>query len=141
MSPGKWRPFCLSLNVLKSDYLSMNRVFTLWAGLSVHEAGCVCSGPDWLLLCTVNSFVAGGSGSDFKSIIFKCVIENSSFDTQCEIALQENTKEWEVNTGSGNGLVPSGTKPSPEPMLTQIYVAIWRRYRSQWGCFLNSRHK
>ena len=27
---------------------------------------------------------------------------------------------------SGNGLVPSGNKPLPEPMLTQIYVAIWR---------------
>ena len=31
----------------------------------------------------------------------------------------------EVNTGSGNGLMPSGNKPSPEPMLTQIYVAKW----------------
>ena len=28
--------------------------------------------------------------------------------------------------GSGNGLVPSGIKPLPEPMLTQIYGAIWR---------------
>ena len=28
--------------------------------------------------------------------------------------------------GSGNGLVPSGDKPLPEPMLTQIYVAKWR---------------
>ena len=27
---------------------------------------------------------------------------------------------WRVNIGSGNGLVPSGTTPSPEPMLTQI---------------------
>ena len=32
---------------------------------------------------------------------------------------------WEVNIGSGNGLVPSGNKPLPEPMLTQIYVATW----------------
>ena len=27
---------------------------------------------------------------------------------------------WSVNIGSGNGLVPSGNKPWPEPMLTQI---------------------
>ena len=27
------------------------------------------------------------------------------------------TKIW-VNIGSGNGLVPDGTKPLPEPMLT-----------------------
>ena len=31
-----------------------------------------------------------------------------------------------ANVGSGNGLVPSGNKPLHEPMLTQIYVAIWR---------------
>ena len=32
---------------------------------------------------------------------------------------------WLVNIGSGNGLVPSGNKPLPEPMLTQIYVVTW----------------
>ena len=32
---------------------------------------------------------------------------------------------WLVNTGSGDGLVPSGNKPLPETMLTQIYVTIW----------------
>ena len=30
---------------------------------------------------------------------------------------------WWVNIGSTNGLVPSGNKPLPEPMLTQIYAA------------------
>ena len=30
------------------------------------------------------------------------------------------------NISSGNGLVPSGNKPLPGPMLTLIYVAIWR---------------
>ena len=34
---------------------------------------------------------------------------------------------WLVNIGSGNGLVSSGNKPLPGPMLTQFYVAIWRR--------------
>ena len=29
--------------------------------------------------------------------------------------------EREVNIGSGNGLVPSGTKSLPDPMLTKIY--------------------
>ena len=32
--------------------------------------------------------------------------------------------KWSVNLGSGNGLVPSGNKPLPEPMLTQITVTI-----------------
>ena len=31
---------------------------------------------------------------------------------------------FEVNIGSGSGFVPSGNKPLPEPMLTQLYVAI-----------------
>ena len=29
-----------------------------------------------------------------------------------------------VNIGSGNGLVPSGNKPLPDPMLTQIYRKV-----------------
>ena len=33
---------------------------------------------------------------------------------------------WEVNIGSGDGLVLSGDKPLPEPMLTQFFVTIWR---------------
>ena len=31
---------------------------------------------------------------------------------------------WSVNIGTGSGLVPSGNKPLPEPMLTQIFVCI-----------------
>ena len=31
----------------------------------------------------------------------------------------------DVNIGSGNGLVRSGNKPLPEPMVAQICVAIW----------------
>ena len=30
---------------------------------------------------------------------------------------------WAVSIGSGNGLVPSGNKPLPDPMLTQTYFA------------------
>ena len=33
-------------------------------------------------------------------------------------------RTFEVNIGAGNGLVPSGNKPLPEPMLIQIYVVI-----------------
>ena len=50
----------------------------------------------------------------------------------CEIALiwmsLDFTDSFTVNIGSGNGLVPSGNKPLPEPMLTQISdsdLAIW----------------
>ena len=32
---------------------------------------------------------------------------------------------WKDNIGSGNGLVPWGNKPLPEPILNQIYVALY----------------
>ena len=32
---------------------------------------------------------------------------------------------WVVSIGSGNGLLPLGNKPLPEPMMTQICVTIW----------------
>ena len=58
----------------------------------------------------------------FKSILVVIV----GYGICCEIAirwipldLSEN-----VNTGPGDSLVPSGSKPLPEPMLTQITVAI-----------------
>ena len=47
--------------------------------------------------------------------------------SSCEIVLTwmpQDLTDDKVNIGSGNGLVPSGNKPLPEPMLTQIYVAI-----------------
>ena len=31
---------------------------------------------------------------------------------------------WEANIGSGNGVVPSGNKPLPKPMLTQIDITM-----------------
>ena len=42
---------------------------------------------------------------------------------------------WIGNIGSSNGLVPSGTKPLPEPMLTQIDGAMWR------PCSLDTRQQ
>ena len=35
---------------------------------------------------------------------------------------------WIVNIGSGSGFVPTGTRPLPEPMLTQSYVIVWRHW-------------
>ena len=42
--------------------------------------------------------------------------------------LQKNEYHWmRSHIGSGNGLVPLGNKPLPEPMLTQFYVTIWHQ--------------
>ena len=40
-----------------------------------------------------------------------------------------------VTIGSGNCLVPSGNKPFPEPMLTQIHISTWYHLASVcWIC-------
>ena len=62
---------------------------------------------------TVNSLVPGSYGSSLKSAIFKPFHE-----------LISNFVWGEVNIGPGNGLVPSGNKQLPEPMLTKIDVTI-----------------
>ena len=40
-----------------------------------------------------------------------------------------------MKIGLDNGLVPSGNKPLPQPMLIQNYVAIWRHKNElkTWG--------
>ena len=49
-----------------------------------------------------------------------------SYETALRWMPLDLTDDKSVNIGSGNGLVPSGNKPLPEPMLNQISVAIWR---------------
>ena len=39
--------------------------------------------------------------------------------------MAQDTYWWEVNIGLGYGLVPSGNKPLPEPMLAQVPDTIW----------------
>ena len=65
----------------------------------------------------------------FRYVIFKQILVIGDRGISCEIALiwMSLGLHWSsVNIGSGNGLVPSGNKPLPEPMLTHIFVAIWR---------------
>ena len=51
--------------------------------------------------------------------------------TQCN-SIRHMTKLIWVNIGSGNGLLPDGTKPLPEPMLTHRW---WRSVASPWEQF------
>ena len=42
---------------------------------------------------------------------------------------------WYVNIGSGNGLVPDGTKPLPEPILDYYLNQCWPRSMLPYGVF------
>ena len=68
-------------------------------------------------------------GGDFKSVISEYMLRIKFMSTFCEIAFRwmpRNTFDNKSASCSGNGLVPSGKKPLPEPELMQIYGAIWR---------------
>ena len=39
---------------------------------------------------------------------------------------------WQVNIGSGNGLVPSGNKPLPKPVLTKISSSGYKGLKYLW---------
>ena len=58
---------------------------------------------------------------NFRYIIFNRILVIDGWGISCEMSLDW----WSVNIGSGNGLVLSGNKPLPEPVLTEISVAMW----------------
>ena len=46
---------------------------------------------------------------------------------ECHRSYVTGAHQSKVNAGSGNDLVPSGSKPLPEPMLTDICIAMWHQ--------------
>ena len=73
-----------------------------------------------MVLCLFNSLAPGKSGWNFRYIIFKQILLINVISISLWICAQVKAKGlhwWSVNTGSGNGLVPSGSKPLPEAML------------------------
>ena len=75
----------------------------------------------------VNSLGLGRCGCNLKSIIFK-LIWRIDILWNCPQVNATRLHWWLVSIGSCNGLVLSGNKPLPEPVLTQIYVAIWNHW-------------
>ena len=78
----------------------------------------------------LNSLSPGRCGCDLKCLNFK---HNLSINIQVTITLEQEhmpgmkAREphwWEVTTGLGNGMVTSGNKPLPEPVLTKIHYPI-----------------
>ena len=72
-----------------------------------------------------SSFAHGRCGSNFRNIILRLIIQNSSLGTQCEIAFMWMTSPLKIKICSGYDLVLLGNKPLPKPFFSQIFVAIW----------------
>ena len=96
----------------------------------VMQKGCdtIADALELLSFRWLNSLAPGRFEWNFKQVIFKLIFSGwwlrYSLWNYPQVILI-GTYWWQVNIGSGNGLVPSGNKPLPEPMLTQIYVAQW----------------
>ena len=75
----------------------------------------------------INSLSPGRSACDFECVNFKhsLGIDLEYSSKYCTGINTIGSCWYWVNIGSGNGLVPSGNKPLPEPILTQIYVTMW----------------
>ena len=77
----------------------------------------------------INSMSPGGCSFNFMCVMFKCVVVitflSISNTMYCLYVNGSGSWQMSVRIGLGNGLVLSGNKPLPEPMLTEIYVAIW----------------
>ena len=116
MLSTQWLPFCLGLNVLTLCAMQ-NLSSSSNENIEQNINECVC-------LNMINSLAPGGFDYSIKLVNFKLTSTINILSIFHEIAI--TTPHWSfINIGSGNGLVPSGNKPLPEPMLTLIPVAIW----------------
>ena len=86
----------------------------------------------------VNSLVPGSCGCNSENVIFKLIKQNNSMNSLgiCrDIALRwippVESHWYEINIGSGDGLVPLGNKPLREPMLPRS-VSPYGVTRPQW---------
>ena len=75
----------------------------------------------------INSLAPGRYGCNLKSVTFTPISRIDILEHFLRNgSLNAKRPYWRLVTiGSGNGLVLSGNKPSPEPMSTQFCVAIW----------------
>ena len=82
----------------------------------------------------LNSLGAGRFDSIFKKCDLHAIIQNNCLGTRCEFALRRMpqilTNQW-IDIGSVNGLLPGGTKPLTEPMLSKVHDAIWRHNKKK----------
>ena len=77
------------------------------------------------LMCDyVNSLAPVTCGNNLELVIFKFIWWIDIFPGNRSHVNATRLRWWLVNTGSGNGLVPSGNKTLPEPILTRSYVAL-----------------
>ena len=81
----------------------------------------------WHSCNQVNSLTLGRCSCNRKLLIFKIISTKECLELflwNCPHMNATRPHWWLVSISLDNGLVPSGTKPLPEPVLTKIFNAI-----------------
>ena len=146
MSPGNWPALCICLNVLyhqslgnyvihsfrfTSMALGKSPIVMLQGMRSSYSVNFSLSHPgNFPLYLISNNFTCPGANFSGPAQI---LVASSDWATNADFCEHLWSCCWYVNIGSDDGLVPSGNKPSTEPMLTQIYVAIYGIARPWWS--------
>ena len=110
-------PWCMSRSLTRGGGENVPGIPGAWA---TRNFAYLARGP-WSKKVQVNSLAPVRRGCNFQT-----QIKNTNLLWNCS---QSNATKpcWSLaNVSSGNGVMPSGNKPLPEPMLTQFYGAIWR---------------
>ena len=113
MSSGKWRPFCLGLNVLSRGLLDTQHL-TAWNTPRCEQNGCQ---------------FAGG--------IFICISLNENYCILISISLKfVQGYPTDINSTLVQVMAwcQTGTKPLPEPMLTNI-LDVTRPQYTHWNIY------
>ena len=139
-----WMPFSWKVMTYISQttwYISMIMVYYLW--YNSYTMFCwdtlsplchfISSGAQGSMYCKaiipiINSLAPGNCGSNLRLSILKFIPRIDIlrfFLWNCPHVNAKRPHLWLVNNVSGNGLMLSGIKPLPEPMLTHVYLAIW----------------
>ena len=91
--------------VMHGDVASLGRIWSKFNSLAPERCG--------------SNFRIWFSNSSYRIVTWALAVKL----LWCEC--QRMSFWWAVSIGSGNGLVPPGNKPLPQPMWIQIFVAIW----------------
>ena len=133
-----WQPWA-KLHDQQSANLTRLKPFfryrNIWKYWMWRSSWQICNVIHWIWCIFDNNFC-----SDICHDFTHCCISNVhgivqvyfshlSIELLCWVLLKKIGLRWvPQNIDLGNGLVPSGNKPSPGPLLTTIYDAIWCNY-------------
>ena len=140
LSPGRCQAIVwtnagiLLIGPLETNFSEILNVIYIFPFKKMHLK--ISSGK-WRPFCLGHN-VLTHCGCNLKWIIFKIISQIDIVPVKLTSGEATRSHWWLINIRSGNGLVPSGNKPLPKPMLTKSHDVLSLDWitRPQWvnGC-------